>query len=117
MAAQADKDEERGGDEPEALNKGEGEGEGDAGPDEAATAAKGEDHSEERAKAKKRSGKARGKSKPKGDTSADVPRKDEATKDAPAGAAAGRDLRYLLGHAVIWVGVLGAVAYLMAKGR
>lgn len=114
MAAQADTDEERGLEEPEALSK----GEGDAGPDEATSAAKDEERSEERAKAKKRSGKGRGKSKAKGDSSADASKKDEASKEAPAGsAAASRDFRYLMGHAVIWLGVIGAVAYLMAKGR
>lgn len=65
-----------------------------------------------RDKPKKRSGKGRSKGdKAKGSAGAAI--------EAPAAEAKASEGRaaYLAGHAVIWLGVLGSVAYLIARGR
>lgn len=62
-----------------------------------------------RPKAKKRSGKGRSKGV--------KAKEQEEAKVAAAPNASGDRAGYLVGHAVIWLGVLGSVAYFMAKGR
>lgn len=54
--------------------------------------------------------KAKGKSKGKSVEALKAPAEGEGDE------ASGRR-SYLLGHAVIWLGVLGSVAYLIARGR
>lgn len=82
-----------------------GAGEGAPVDEEVSAPDAGAEASKERA-AKPKKGKGKGKSV-------------EALK-APAegeGDEASGRRSYLLGHAVIWLGVLGSVAYLMARGR